>query len=977
MSFSSFAKGSLKELNQQTQAVRAQVNDQLKCLDGRIDNQIHILSEMNEFFKKKAELDADYARSMEKLAKSCMLKHKNERSKRSQWPLFSTCTLYQQLVDDFKEEAKLRAQNAEVMGNVVTQAVINRCNTMHKMSKKARSVGEQAYGELIRVLDELASAMKTYHSCHSDFITVDSKWRLAKASKEKSVDSQSLKKQKSVQKTFDKVSTKYEAAAIKDDRARNEYLLCIDAANAAMHKYYGHDISELIDGTDVGFEHWLQTLLANLISLRKNACQQEMTSLAGLSTFRESLQLSVDKQKFFEANSTVFMLPKPFEFRRDSSENVSHVVVSRSLGSELSLRRDQIVKRLGKLNAETNEYIDAIEHQDDHIKNLISTALTVQITDDGIVDNRPPVDVSEGALEEANQIYWDKLRHLLLNGNLMSRLEARANSISAVLNNHPGPQSHEELRSLPQSPSSPEWLARTRRTRRVNPDSRSSLQKRPRLFGGSLAEYTELTGEEIPLVVISCIRLLSLHALHHQGVFRVSGSQVDINAMKEAFEQGEDPLVNTVSPSDVNSIAGVLKAYLRELREPLFPVYLFEQLTNCAKCADVADFTAQITPLLSKLPVATYRLLRYLFAFLNRLSQNSDENMMDPYNLAICFGPTLLPIPDDKDQVYYQNSVNEVVKNLIEYHSSIFSSSIPPGPVYRAYDDGVNYADDEDEFNASGVGGSEAGSSRNGHHADFGLMTNSIHSSLRNHNGMERQIANAAAAIASQRRSLYGNSILSPNPASNVMSYEEGDERSMLRIGQTSTPHNLNMPSSAASSIARASISSESTASSSGNNQKENRSNSVIHDSPSLNRVLRTANTLQERSSVDSGIGAKPACQQTSPGSSNTTDSSGQSALNETYIVNNADKSISRTRTIRSIPLSAQMSFHNCNDVPPPMLPISRKDLPQSESLRALDSGKVTPISNVSITSSPTAEKHSGFHTTEPMSPTVTPSHLV
>jgi len=24
---------------------------------------------------------------------------------------------------------------------------------------------------------------------------------------------------------------------------------------------------------------------------------------------------------------------------------------------------------------------------------------------------------------------------------------------------------------------------------------------------------------------------------------------------------------------------------------------------------------------------------------------------MDPYNLAICFGPTLVPVPEDKDQV--------------------------------------------------------------------------------------------------------------------------------------------------------------------------------------------------------------------------------------------------------------------------------------------------------------------------------------
>lgn len=61
---------------------------------------------------------------------------------------------------------------------------------------------------------------------------------------------------------------------------------------------------------------------------------------------------------------------------------------------------------------------------------------------------------------------------------------------------------------------------------------------RPRLFGGSLEEYVEATGEEIPLVIRSCVRYLSLFGLHHQGVFRVSGSQIEINAFKDSFEKG-------------------------------------------------------------------------------------------------------------------------------------------------------------------------------------------------------------------------------------------------------------------------------------------------------------------------------------------------------------------------------------------------------------------------------------------------------
>ena len=51
--------------------------------------------------------------------------------------------------------------------------------------------------------------------------------------------------------------------------------------------------------------------------------------------------------------------------------------------------------------------------------------------------------------------------------------------------------------------------------------------------------------------------------------------------------------------------------------------------------------------------------------------------MMDPYNLAICFGPTLVPVPDHKDQVQYQNLVNELIKNFIIFHEDIFPTNVP------------------------------------------------------------------------------------------------------------------------------------------------------------------------------------------------------------------------------------------------------------------------------------------------------------
>lgn len=43
---------------------------------------------------------------------------------------------------------------------------------------------------------------------------------------------------------------------------------------------------------------------------------------------------------------------------------------------------------------------------------------------------------------------------------------------------------------------------------------------------------------------------------------------------------GEDPLKDVKNATDTNSISGLLKLYFRELKEPLFPFYLFDLLTG-------------------------------------------------------------------------------------------------------------------------------------------------------------------------------------------------------------------------------------------------------------------------------------------------------------------------------------------------------------------------------------------------------------
>ncbi|KAJ8788142.1 hypothetical protein J1605_005441 [Eschrichtius robustus] len=101
-----------------------------------------------------------------------------------------------------------------------------------------------------------------------------------------------------------------------------------------------------------------------------------------------------------------------------------------------------------------------------------------------------------------------------------------------------------------------------------------------KLFNGCMEAFIKDSGQAIPLVVESCIRYINLYGLQQQGIFRVPGSQVEVNDIKNSFERGEDPLVDDQNERDINSVAGVLKLYFRGLENPLFPKERFQDLIS-------------------------------------------------------------------------------------------------------------------------------------------------------------------------------------------------------------------------------------------------------------------------------------------------------------------------------------------------------------------------------------------------------------
>lgn len=228
------------------------------------------------------------------------------------------------------------------------------------------------------------------------------------------------------------------------------------------------------------------------------------------------------------------------------------------------------------------------------------------------------------------------------------------------------------------------WTQYTQRKLQKSRAPRPSSQYNQKLFGGDMEKFIQSSGQPVPLVVESCVRFINLNGLQHEGIFRVSGAQPQISEIRDAFERGEDPLVEGCTAHDLDSVAGVLKLYFRSLQPPIFPPDLFGELLASAELEAVAERVEHVAGLLARLPGPVLVVLRYLFTFLNHLAQYSDENMMDPYNLAVCFGPTLLPVPAGQDPVALQGRVNQLVQTLIIQPGRVFPAPAQlPGPVYE------------------------------------------------------------------------------------------------------------------------------------------------------------------------------------------------------------------------------------------------------------------------------------------------------
>uniref|UniRef100_A0A3Q1JRY1 Uncharacterized protein n=1 Tax=Anabas testudineus TaxID=64144 RepID=A0A3Q1JRY1_ANATE len=193
------------------------------------------------------------------------------------------------------------------------------------------------------------------------------------------------------------------------------------------------------------------------------------------------------------------------------------------------------------------------------------------------------------------------------------------------------------------------------------------------------------TNKFVPLIVEVCCNLVEERGLEYTGIYRVPGNNAAISNMQEELNNKgmNDIDVQDDKWRDLNVISSLLKSFFRKLPEPLFTNEKYTDFIEANRIEDPVERLKVLKRLLHELPDHHYETLKFLSAHLKTVAESSEKNKMEPRNLAIVFGPTLVRTTEDNmtHMVTHMPDQYKIVETLIQNYDWFFTEDGNGDPV--------------------------------------------------------------------------------------------------------------------------------------------------------------------------------------------------------------------------------------------------------------------------------------------------------
>ncbi|XP_030065663.1 rho GTPase-activating protein 20 [Microcaecilia unicolor] len=215
-----------------------------------------------------------------------------------------------------------------------------------------------------------------------------------------------------------------------------------------------------------------------------------------------------------------------------------------------------------------------------------------------------------------------------------------------------------------------DWaLRRTGSTPTVSTSSESPTTPR-KLFGLSLSSVCP--NGILPKPIMDMLLLLYQQGPSTKGIFRRSANAKICKELKEKLNSGDEV---QMSGESVFVAAAVITDFLRNIPDSVLSSELYGLWMEAAEMEHQECKIEAMKRLVEQLPEANSILLRHLFGVLHHIEENSEENQMTAFNLALCIAPNMLWRPTTTSPEEESRSMRKVamlVQFLIENYGKIF-----------------------------------------------------------------------------------------------------------------------------------------------------------------------------------------------------------------------------------------------------------------------------------------------------------------
>uniref|UniRef100_A0A3Q0RQZ2 ArfGAP with RhoGAP domain, ankyrin repeat and PH domain 3 n=1 Tax=Amphilophus citrinellus TaxID=61819 RepID=A0A3Q0RQZ2_AMPCI len=212
----------------------------------------------------------------------------------------------------------------------------------------------------------------------------------------------------------------------------------------------------------------------------------------------------------------------------------------------------------------------------------------------------------------------------------------------------------------------------------------SDIQRAAGGKGNALRDQ-QMSRNDIPIIVDSCIAFITQYGLGHEGIYRKNGAKSRIKLLMEEFRKDARNVKLRIGDHFIEDVTDVLKRFFREIDDPIFMADLHPLWQEAAKIPLKRPRLDCYKEIIRSLPRVNRTTLAALISHLYRVQKCADLNQMCTKNLSLLFAPSLFQtdgkgehevkiVEDLIDNYLYVFDIDEEHQTQIELEISLITT---------------------------------------------------------------------------------------------------------------------------------------------------------------------------------------------------------------------------------------------------------------------------------------------------------------